>query len=682
MKRLLILLPLFAIPSPRAARADPAPVDLVVYGGTPAGIAAAVVAAREGLAVRVLEPTPWIGGMVAGGLSRTDVGREETVGGFAREFFTAAAAAKPGTPMWYAEPHVNLATFRAMAEEAGVEVVAGRSLAAVEMEGSRIVSIVASDGVVHRGKVFVDAGYEGDLMAAAGVSWRAGREARAEFGEALAGFHPMPIRPRTAAIMESLSPSLGGDGPSYIHGTPAPLSGRGADGKPVFGVFPDPGLEAGAADHRVQAYNFRLCVTRRPGILVPFPRPANYDPSRYELLARLVEAFPGVRFGRLFHLGEIAAGKYDLNAQGLFSTDHPGANFDYPGGDAATREAIRQDHVDFIQGLLWFLGHDGRVPARLRAETAAWGLCRDEFADNGHWPYALYVREARRMVGEYVMTQRDVQSEVFKEDGVAMGSFVIDCHIVQRILAADGTVRDEGSFQDAPALPYQIPYRSLVPKRGECDNLLVPVCLSASHVACCSLRMEPVYMNLGHAAGLAAAAAAREGRGVREIDVAALRARLLGQKAVLELPSLARLPRSSKLPGLVMDDLAAEKTGTWTGSGYGAPVDGFAIHDANQEKGRLAVAYRIPVPESARYAVGLSYVAAPNRASNVPVTVRHAGGESVVAVDQRKPPAGGALFLPIGVYEFAKEAPAEILVGNGGTDGIVGADAVQLLRAP
>ncbi len=675
MKRFLpCALALSVLPS--SLRADP--VDLVVYGGTPAGISAAVIASREGLSVTVVEPTKWIGGMVAGGLSKTDVGRDETVGGFAREFFARAAAAKPDTPMWFAEPHVNLGTFEEMLEEAGVRVVTEQALKEVAKERGRIVSLTTDDGTVHEGRVFVDASYEGDLMAAAEVAYIVGRESREQYGEPLAGYHPMPIRPRSVEVMESLSPSLGGKGPSYIHGTPTAISGLDGEGKPLFGVFPDPGLEPGAADHRTQAYNFRICVTRRPEIRVPFPKPTNYDPVRYELLARLIEAYPGVRFGRLFHLGDIADGKYDLNAQGLFSTDYPGANFDYPDGDAATRARIWQDHVDFIQGMLWFLGHDERVPARLREETNEWGLCRDEFADNGHWPYALYIREGRRMVGDYVMTQRDLQNDIFKDDGVAMGSFVIDCHIVQRILAEDGTVRDEGSFQDEPALPYQIPYRSLVPKAAECENLLVPVCLSASHIACCSLRMEPVYMNLGHASGLAAAQAVRKGVAVQEIDTAALRSRLLEQKAVLELPSLANLPRSPKLPGIVMDDRDAEKNGHWTGTSYGSPVDGFSLHDANQEKGRSSVTYRLALPKPGRYAVGVSYAAASNRASNVPVTIRHAGGESVVRVNQRQAPPEGEVFLRIGEFEFDGES-AIVVIGNGDTDGIVGADAVQVL---
>lgn len=254
---------------------DAEPVDLVVYGGTPAGIASAVVAAREGLSVTLIEPTKWVGGMVASGLSRTDKGREETIGGFAQEFLMRAAAIKPDTPLWYAEPHVNLETFQTMLQSAGVRVITDQALKCVEKRRPRIVSITTVDEILHQARVFIDASYEGDLMAAAKVSYTVERESREQYGESLAGYHPMPIRPRTAEVIASLSPSLDGSGPSYIHGTPISIPGRDEDGNPLYGVFANPGLELGAADHRTQSYNFRLCVTRRPG---RFPRFRISDP--------------------------------------------------------------------------------------------------------------------------------------------------------------------------------------------------------------------------------------------------------------------------------------------------------------------------------------------------------------------------------------------------------------------
>lgn len=655
--------------------------DLVIYGGTPSGLSAGIVAAREGASVVVIEPTKWVGGMVTGGLCRSDVGKEDTIGGFPREFFGRAAAVKPGTPMWYAEPSVNMIAFQTMLKEAGVKVVTAQALKSITQEGARITSLTTSDGTTYQGKQFIDATYEGDLMAAAKVSYIVGRESTAQYGEPLAGYHPMPIRPRTIEVMESDCPSIGGKGPSYIHGTPTSISGLDANGKPIYGVFPDSKAAPGSADKLTQSYNFRICVTQREDIKVPFPKPATYDPAKYELLLRLIQAFPGVRFGRLFHLGNVANGKYDLNAQGLFSTDYPGANFDYPDGDATTRARIWQDHTNFIQGMLWFLGHDERVPQSLRDQANSWGLCKDEFTDNAYWPYALYVREGRRMIGEYVMVQKDLQTDIFKDDSIGMGSFLIDCHIVQRILAEDGTVRDEGSFQDTPALPYHIPYRSITPKRAECENLLVPVCLSASHIACCSLRMEPVYMALGHASGIAAVMAIKAKSPVQSIDVPALRKKLLEQKAVLELASLANMVRSSKLPGIVMSEESAEKTGHWTGSAYGSPVDGSSLHDANSEKGAKSITYRIPIPASGRYEVRVSYAAAPNRASNVPVSIAHAGGTQTVLVNQRKAPPIDKLFVSLGTFAFTAGTPAVITITTKDTDGIVGADAVQLLEA-
>lgn len=663
-----------------ALSARGAEVDLVVYGATPAGIAAAIVAAREGVSVVLLEPGPWIGGVVAGGLSKTDVGKENTIGGFAREFFGRAAAVKPATPMWYAEPGVNLATFQTMLEEAGVKVITGETLRSVSKEGARLTGLTTSGGITFAGKMFVDASYEGDLMAAAKVSYLVGRESSAKYGESLAGYHPMPIRERTVEVMESECPGIGGTGPSYIHGTPTRLGALDRNGQPISGVTEAPDLQPGDADGLTQAYNFRICVTQRPEIMIPFPKPQVYAADRYELLLRLIEAYPGIRFGRLFHLGEASHGKYDLNAQGLFSTDYPGGNTNYPDGDAATRARIWQDHLEYTQGMLWFLGHDERVPQTLRDQVNSWALCQDEFADNQHWPYALYVREGRRMIGEYVMVQKDLQNDIFKEDSVGMGSFVIDCHIVQRIVAEDGTVRDEGSFPDAPALPYQISYHSLTPKREQCENLLVPVCLSASHVAYCSIRMEPVYMTMGHACGIAAVMAIRGGSSVQEIAVADLKRRLLEQKAVLDLPELANMPRSARLPGWIMDDQDAERIGNWTGSTYGNPVDGSSRHDENSEKGKKSVIYRFAIPSGGDYEVRISYASAPNRATNVPVTVQSTEGSKTMLVNQREVPPIDDLFLSLGVFRFSTGGGAVITVSNEGTDGFVGADSIQLLK--
>lgn len=299
--------------------------DVVIYGGTPAGIIAGVAAAREGAAVVIVEPSRWVGGMVTGGLTRTDTGRVETIGGYTREFFGRAAQRYGGKFMWFAEPQVNLATFEAMLREARIEVVKDRRLGSVQRAGARIVSVTTDDGRVFAGRQFIDATYEGDLMARAGVTYVVGREGRAQYGEPLAGFFPMPLRPHPPEVMASDCACVGGKGPHYIHGTPVKIPARDAQGRLLWGVT-ESGATAGAADGLTQAYNFRVVVTRRPEIRVPFPRPKNYEAGRYELLLRLIQAYPVVRFARLFHLGEVAAGKFDLNAQGLCSTDLPGGN--------------------------------------------------------------------------------------------------------------------------------------------------------------------------------------------------------------------------------------------------------------------------------------------------------------------------------------------------------------------
>lgn len=673
-KYLLLLLLLL---NGKVTAQTPKDYDVVVYGGTPAGIIAAISAAREGASVVVIEPTRWVGGMVTGGLTKSDIGNPATIGGYPKEFFTRAATAYPAKYMWYAEPQANMAAFQAMLREAKVEVITSQRLNKVEQAGKRIRAITLQDGRKFVGKMFIDATYEGDLMARAGVSYIVGRESREQYGESLAGYMPIPLRPRTDEVMASTCACVGGTGPHYIHGTPSQISARDAQGKLIFGVTEGKG-EPGAADNLTQSYNFRVVVTKRKDILVPFPKPQHYDASRYELLLRLIKAYPQVRFARLFHLGEVANGKFDLNAQGLFSTDYPGGNVGYPDGDYATRDRIWQDHVDYIQGMLWFLGHDDRVPKALRDEANEWGLCRDEFVDNHYWPYALYVREARRMIGEYVMVQADCQGSNKKTDSVGMGSFVIDCHIVQRIVTPDGFVTDEGSFPDAPARPYQIPYRSLTPKRTECENLLVPVCLSASHIAYCSLRMEPVYMALGQASGVAASMAIKHLQPVQAIDVTALQGKLREQKAVLEL-HLPNVIEASSLPGIVMDDEAATYTGDWTASSFGTPIEGASRHDQNNGKGTKTAQFAVNVPKAGKYEVRFAYASASNRASNVPIIIEHADGQTKVTVNEKLAPQFDKAFTSLGTFRFGPDKPAVITISTEGTDSFVSVDAVQLL---
>jgi hypothetical protein len=317
----------------------------------------------------------------------------------------------------------------------------------------------------------------------------------------------------------------------------ADIPARGADGKLLWGVEPGPSGPKGEADKLMQAYCFRLIATQRKDLLVPWPKPKNYHPERYELLLRYIQAHPGIAFARLVHLGPLPNGKWDLNASGPFSIDYVGGHRGFAEAGPAERKRIYQDHLDYQQGFLWFLAHDPRVPAELREDVNSWGLCRDEYPDTGHWPVQLYIRECRRMTGAYVMTERDVLRDNVKPDSVAMGSFVLDSHWVHRFVNPRGFVRVEGHLDESINLsrnPYEIPYRSLTPRQSECSNLLVPVCLSASHVAICTIRMEPVYMMLGEAAGRAAAWAALHNKPVQQLDVPNLLRRLESRGAILK----------------------------------------------------------------------------------------------------------------------------------------------------
>jgi len=495
---------------------------VVVYGGTAAGVIAAVAAAREGLSVAVVTPDRHLGGMVSGGLGWTDYGKKEVVGGYSLEFFERVGK-KYGRPIeWHFEPHVAEEVFNELVKESGVRLFPKlrlREKSGVRKSGGALTQIVVENGDAFVGRMFVDATYEGDLMAQAGVSYTWGREGSSEYGESLAGVR----------------------GHTPYHQFSAAVSPLDAAGRLLPEIMPRSADKVGAADKRVQAYNFRLCMTRTPENRAAWPRPSRYEPSRYELLARYLPALEAtlqrpLTINDVMKADILQHGKTDTNNNGAFSTDYIGGSYEYPDGDYATRARIGQAHVEYIQGFLYFLATDARVPASLSAEMKAWGLCRDEFTDTDHWPYQLYVREARRMIGEYVMSQKDIQAELTKPDAIGMGSYNSDSHNVQRRPTPDGTaVENEGDMQ-VPVTPYQIPYRMMLPKRTQATNLLVPVCFSATHVAYSTLRMEPQYMIIGHAAGVAAKMALTGRVAVQDVEVSALRERLRAQRAIFDRP--------------------------------------------------------------------------------------------------------------------------------------------------
>jgi hypothetical protein len=506
--------------------------DVVVYGGTAGGVIAAVSAARQGLKTALIEPTAHLGGMVSGGLGWTDYGKKEVVGGFALEFYWRVGMhyqmARYGNEVsWLHEPHVAETIFRDMLGAAGVTVFERQRLrekTGVRKNGPAVAAITMEGGDEFTASVFIDSGYEGDLMAQAGVSYTFGREGASQYGESLAG-----VRDKTPfhQFLVDISPK----------------DSRGNLLPEISAARLDP---PGSADKRVQAYNFRMCFSDTPENRRAFPRPAGYDPARYALLARLI-ATRQQKDGRVppldsfLKVDRIPNGKADVNNNGPFSTDYLGGSWQYPDASYRERDAIWLAHRAYIGGLLFFLANDPQVPEPLRAELNQWGLCRDEFADNDNWPYQLYIREARRMVGEYVVVQKDLQTELTKPDPIGMGSYNSDSHNIQRIVDADGFVRNEGDMQVA-VKPYQIPYRVMLPKRAEARNLLVTAAFSASHVAYSSVRMEPQYMIIGQAAGVAAKLAIAGKKPVQEIDSAELTRILKEQGAVMEYVPNAQLP--------------------------------------------------------------------------------------------------------------------------------------------
>jgi FAD dependent oxidoreductase len=493
--------------------------DVVVYGATPSGIMAAVAAAREGLHVALVEPGRHIGGMVASGLSHTDRGNTDTIGGIPREFFESVGRYYGETVEWNFEPHAASRVFDSMLRSAHVAVFVGARLrkpGGVVRKSDRIVRILTEDGRAFAAAEFVDATYEGDLMAESDVSNTWGRESRAQYGESLAGV--LATQRMDLQFRLKVSPYA-------------------SDGSLLPGVSPLPKGRLGQADKKIPSYNFRLCVTTDKTNQVPFPRPDGYAPRQYELLARylpLLEKSLGrpLEMKDVFLMEPLKGDKWDLNNMGAISTDDTGANWKFPTASYAERAAIFRRHLIYDEGLLYFLGYDPRVPASLQAAVNRYGLAKDEFTDTNHWPWQLYIRESRRMIGEHVFTQHDVLENRTKADSIGIGSYQLDSHNAQRVTTPDGFVENEGDYYVDTA-PYEIPYRSIVPKPDEVVNLAVPVCMSATHAAYGTIRQEPVYMILGQAAGTAAAIAFHEHRPLQDVPAAELQAKLLATHAVL-----------------------------------------------------------------------------------------------------------------------------------------------------
>jgi len=667
--------------------------DIVIYGGTSGGITAAIQAAREGRTAVLIEPTKFLGGLTTGGLGATDIGNKKAIGGLSREFYTAIAkhyandqqwihqtreayfskrphgnAADEGT-MWTFEPHVASTIYDRMLKAAGdkVTVVFGERLdlkKGVIKDGTRIVKIVMESGREFSGKMFIDATYEGDLMAKAGVSYHVGREANATYGETLNGVQVGHAKSHQFKVEVDPYVKKGDSSSGLLPGIEKEIPG------------PD-----GSGDRKIQAYNFRMCTTDVPENRRDWEKPANYDERWYELALRNVEAGED-RFS--WNPVAMPNRKTDTNNNFAISTDFIGQNLDYADADYATRAKIWQAHEDWQKGLMWTYAYHPRVPEKMRLAFQKLGLSKDEFLDNGNWPRQLYVREARRMISDYVMSEKNCRRVEVIEDSVGMGAYNMDSHHIQRFVTKEGFVRNEGDVQ-VGSKPYPVSYRSIRPKASECTNLLVPVCLSASHIAYGSIRMEPVFMVMGQSAATAAGIAIENGTSVQAVDYGSLKERLLANGQMLDFVTTTSAGTGhgldkSQLAGVVVDDseatlkgfsLTAQTVPGFVGEGY--------RHDGNAEKGSMSARFTPALSAAGQYQVAISYSANGNRASNVPVTIHHAKGETKVFVNQKLAPKGEAPFHVVGTFEFAAGKDSWVEIANAGTDGHVIVDAVQWL---
>ncbi|RIJ45532.1 FAD-dependent oxidoreductase [Maribellus luteus] len=534
--------------------------DIVIYGGTSAGIAAAIQSSRMGKSVLIIEPSNRLGGLTTGGLGATDIGNKQAIGGISREFYRNIKQyyARPENwkwqkpeeykqsrnkqgedAMWTFEPSAAVKVYEQMMAPEKIDVVYQQRLNrdnGVKKQGQKIVEIEMESGQKYRGKMFIDATYEGDLLATAGVTYTYGRESNTEYGETLNG-----VQANDYSITLGRKVSLNSVHHNFIDGVdPYIVKGDPSSGLLPFIVKGGPGID-GQGDKGIQAYCFRMTLTDHPENRIPFRKPDDYNELEYELLFRNYEAAQGP-IEEMYPYGDklvpwinsaMPNRKTDTNNQKGFSTDFIGQNHDYPEASYEERERIIDRHRSYQQGLMWTLAYHPRIPEKVREVVSQWGTCKDEYEREDGWQQQLYIREARRMLSDYVMSQHDCEGLKVADDPVSLAAYGMDSHQVQRYVDANGYVQNEGNVEAHGFPPYPISYRSIIPKKGECNNLLIPVCVSSTHIAFGSIRMEPVFMILGQSAATAAALAIENETDVHSLDYNVLKARLLKDKQVL-----------------------------------------------------------------------------------------------------------------------------------------------------
>ena len=632
--------------------------DICIYGGTSAGVIAAFAASRMGKSVLLIEPGRHLGGLSSGGLGFTDIGNKYAITGLSRDFYRKLGRHYGKFEQWIFEPHVAEAVFNEYIKSANIPVLYEHRIVKAEktngfitkifVENSSSPSLSTNKTIV--AKMFIDCSYEGDLMAKAGVSYTVGRESSDTYHETYNGIqllegHQFP----------------GGVDPYKIPGNPS--SGL------LWGINESKLEPAGTGDKKVQAYNYRICLTNDPQNMLPITRPLNYDSGKYELLIRLIKAQPEKRtLNDYIILSKMPNHKTDINNRGGFSTDMIGMNYHYPEGSYSERATIIKQHEEYTKGLLYFYGHDQRVPEELRKEMLKWGYPKDEYTDNSNWTTQLYIRECRRMIGAYVMTQANCQGREIVDDGIGLAAYTMDSHNCQRIVV-NGMVKNEGNVEIGGFGPYPISYRSLVPDEKECKNLYVPVCLSASHIAYGSIRMEPVFMELAQSASVAACLAIDAKQFIQQVDVKKLLA-VLNQNPLLD----------GTPPDLLVDnDDSAHVivTGDWTRETTGGYGPSFLISGPSTKA--KTVQFNPTAMGSGKYAV-YAYMA--QTASPATQTLYSVfDGESakdifIYYADLKFEGQTSGEWVSLGTYTLQNGKQPHVTIRNENTNGMTVADAI------
>lgn len=632
--------------------------DVCVYGGTSAGVMAAYTAGKSGKKVLLIEPGRHLGGMSSGGLGYTDIGNKYVVTGLSRDFYRRVGQYYQTFEQWKFEPKVAEEIFNQYVKAAGLKVLKGHRLLSVEKSGNRLTGITLENSersssrspVTVQAKLFIDCSYEGDLMAKSGVSYVVGREDNRLYGETFNGVQLLDGHQFPDGIDPYVKP---GD----------PSSGL------LWGVFNRPLQPDGKGDNKIQAYNFRITLTNVPENRRSITRPLNYKPERYELLLRMMEKKPWKSLNDGFIWSLMPNGKTDINNRGGFSTDMIGMNWDYPEGNYELRAKIWQDHIDYTKGLLYFIGHDPRVSAHIRNEMQNWGYPKDEFKDNDNWSHQLYIREARRMLGELVMTQHHCEGKEIVGDGIAMAAYTMDSHNCDRQVVS-GMVKNEGNIEKGGFGPYPISYRAIVPKLKEAANLLVPVCMSASHIAYGSIRMEPVFMVMAQSAAIAACMSIDQQVPVQEVDAAKVAA-LFKSDPLMD----------GSIPEILVDndDLAhVEVKGEWTKlkrGGYG-PTFLSSMSAPGQVK---SVRFSPEIKRAASYLVFSYFPKLAKAAAETRISVfdgKQVQQKRIAKEEIRVEGQSSGGWVALGTVNLVQGNSAYVEITDEGQGGVVAADAV------